>query len=140
MTYNLYQYDGEHTVLDKQLGTPEVRTGSFRGNYSIMTPMLTLNGSYSGQNYVEINGRYYFVTAVDQERTDLYTLSLRLDVLMTYKDKIKALPCVVRRNGVWSNTDMYDPDLGVLQRTQSYMQKIGSEFEYSTYKILVTVG
>lgn len=140
MTYNLYTYTGEHTVLDKQLGTPTVKTGSFRGDYSHMTPVLTLEGTYSGENYVEIGGRYYFVTAVDQERTDLYTLQLKKDVLMTYKDQIKALPCVVKRNGTWSNTDVYDPDLGVLQRTQSYMQKIGSEFEYSTYKILVTVG
>lgn len=140
MTYNVYTYNGEHTVMDKQLGTPTVKTGSFRGDFSIMTPSLTLEGAYDGENYVNIGDRYYFVVAVNQERTDLYTLSLRLDVLMTYKDKIKALPCVVRRNGVWSNTDMYDPDLGVLQRTQSYMQKIGSEFEYSTYKILVTVG
>lgn len=140
MTYNLYKYDGEHTVLDKQLGTPEVRTGTFRGNYSMMNPTLTLQGSYSGQNYVEINGIYYFVTAVDQERTDLFTLSLKKDVLMTYRDQIKALPCVVRRNGTWNNPDVYDPDLGVLQRTQSYMSKIGSDFEYSTYYVLVTVG
>ena len=140
MTYNLYTYNGEHTVLDKQLGTPEVRTGTFRGDYNIMSPTLTLNGSYSGQNYVEIAGRYYFVTAVNQERTDLFTLSLKKDVLMTYRDQIKAQPCVVRRNGTWSNPDVYDPELGVLSRTQSYMSKIGTEFSYSTYMVLVTVG
>lgn len=140
MTINLYTYAGEHTVLDKQLGTAEVRTGSFRGDYSIMTPSLTLEGSYFGQNYVEMGGRYYFVVAVNQERTDLYTLSLRLDVLMTYRDKIKQLPCVVKRNGSWSNTDVYDPDLGVLQRTQSYMSPVGNAFAYANRYVFVTVG
>ena len=140
MTFNMYRYDGEHSTLHKQLGTPTVHTGAFRGEFDIMNPTVSLSGSYAGENYAEINGRYYFVTSFVQERTDLYTLQLHEDVLMTHQADIDRMPCVVRRNGTWSNTDVYDPDLGVLQRTTSYMQKIGSDFSYSSYMVLVTVG
>lgn len=148
MTFNMYHYTGERTVLHKALPAPTVRTGSFRGEYDIMNPILSLQGSYDGSNYCEIAGRYYFIDGVNQERTGLVTLQLHIDVLMTYRDSIDGLQGVVGRNPAWNNANLPDPDWPRQQNTQGFCLPVGSPFDYTFDNdgdpydryILITVG
>lgn len=143
LNLKIYQYDGDHRVLDKQLPTPTTLTGVFRDSVDIMHPTVLVERSAVSGNYVYIDtpvDRYYYIDEITQDRTGLQLLHLREDVLMTYRDKIKKMPGVVRRNGSWSDPDLYDPDLQRKQNTQSYMSAVGSAFSYSSRYIFVTVG
>lgn len=148
MTFNMYHYTGERTVLHKQLSDPTVKTGSFRGEYDVLNPVLTLNGSYDGCNYCEIDGRYYFVDSINQERTGIFTLQLHIDVLMTYQAAIDSLPAIVGRSPAWNNANLPDPDWTRQQNTQAFCVPVGSPFTYMSdgdglaydRYILTTVG
>lgn len=143
ITIKIYQYDGDHRVLDKQLPAGIELTGTFREYIDIMKPSVLVERSAVTGNYVHIGSpinRYYYIDEITQDRTGLQVLHLREDVLMTHRDQIMQQPCVIRRNGAWSNTDLYDPDLQTLQRTQSYMSPLGSAFSYASRYIFVTVG
>lgn len=143
ITITIYQYDGEHRVLDKTLTNGTDLTGTFREYIDIMKPSVLVERTAVTGNYVYIGSpidRYYYIDDITQDRTGLQVLHLREDVLMTHRDQIKQQTCVVKRNGAWSNTDVYDPDLGVLQRTQSYMSPVGNAFGYANRYVFVTVG
>lgn len=109
-------------------------------------PVNDLEGSILVQsareayNYCKIGNKYYFIRSREKQTNGILRLYLREDVLMTHAASIKKSPGVVGRNAVWSDPDLYDPDLQRLQKTQSYMAKIGSAFSYSSDYILVTVG
>lgn len=63
---------------------------------SILNPVITLALSTIGaKNYAAVNysyvpdwGRYYFVDDITLENNGILTLTLSVDVLMSYKDKI----------------------------------------------------
>lgn len=132
MTFNMYKYTGERTVLHKTLSAPSTHTGSFRGEYDIMNPVLTLQGAYDGSNYCEIDGRYYFVESINQERSGLFTLQLHIDVLMTYQTGIDSLQAVVGRSPAWNNANLPDPDWERQQNTQAFCMPVGDAFSYMT--------
>lgn len=69
-------------------------TGDFNFNFSnglIASVVLELTPAQTNANYLKlVTGNdvyYYFVTAITQSNFDTYTLSLELDVLMTYQDE-----------------------------------------------------
>ena len=64
-----------------------------------MAPIICVkNTSIAGANYVHIPdlGRYYFIDKIEITRTQLLTIFLSLDVLMSYKEQIKKLEVIVR--------------------------------------------
>ena len=69
-------------------------TGDFNFNFSnglIASVTLELTPAQTNANYLKLvcgeDIYYYFVTGIKQDNFDTYTLSLELDVLMTYQDE-----------------------------------------------------
>lgn len=81
---NVRMIHGEHSILTPKIFIGNVDTlETFRGNYCKITAFGIT--------------RYYFITDIGSEKSFLY-ISLRLDVLMTYKDDILGSTQLVERN------------------------------------------
>ena len=113
MDITLYSCTAEPNRLDKTsfLTSKKAITGAVpRGDIGCMTPTITIEAVDSeivGANYCYISdwGRYYFITDIHCPVDGLFIISLRTDVLMSFKDNIKQLTGVVSRNR--DNYDLY---------------------------------
>lgn len=113
---NLYQNSAEVNRVDKtEYLTPAgVLSGALREECSIVSPSITFKQeSVPTFNYVyiEIFGRYYFVTGMTSVSKDLWRMSLSCDVLMTWKDDIRALTAIIARQETSYNPLLLDSDL-----------------------------
>lgn len=103
MTLTLYSNASEYASLDKELTQVISLTGTLREESSIIDPVLTVEGL--DQYITEINyayipefGRYYFITNIESVRTNLWRLSLHVDVLHTYAASIRENSAIIERN------------------------------------------
>lgn len=91
-TYRLPSSQGIPPIFDKY---PQFDiTGDYNFNFSnglIGTLTLELTPAQTNANYLRVkcgdDYYYYFITNISQDNCDTYTLSLELDVLMTYQDE-----------------------------------------------------
>lgn len=100
---NLYNNSSESNRVDKSSYLESVGTinGVLRDECNIIDPVINLelsNPPVFNYIYIPTFNRYYFVKEFDFVRTGLYRLKLHVDVLMSYKDAIKNLECLVTRN------------------------------------------
>lgn len=97
MQIDFYKYDGKSNVINKTLAaTPNAANGLLHGDFDVIQPQLIVR---TAQNevpfpynycYIPNFSRYYFVSDVeilDNQRT---LLTLKIDVLNTYKTAILA--------------------------------------------------
>lgn len=102
-TLNLYQLSGEKNLVDKTNVLTLVGTlnGTLRESSSVISPIITIEmDEVPNFNYVFIPNfnRYYFVTEITNVRNKLWNISLKVDVLMTYKDTIRSQSGIIARN------------------------------------------
>lgn len=99
----LYQFNGEKTLVDKtnKLTFISKLSGTLRESCSFISPIMTISLANAPTfNYVYIPNfnRYYFVTDITNVRNGLWNISLKVDVLMTYRVEISTQRCIVARN------------------------------------------
>lgn len=110
---NLYQNKAEINRLDKTDYLVSVGniSGYLREESSLIEPKLIIEyEDVPNFNYVYIAKfkRYYFVQEITSVRTRLFRITLKCDVLMSYKDKILNLNCYIARNEYEYNLDIQD--------------------------------
>lgn len=115
----LYRYTGENERLDKSsfLSQPIILSGSFRESVDRMSAECLIEyGDMHNINYIYIPefSRYYYVESDTIERNDIHRLSLRTDVLMTFKTEINNCVGIVSRNEHVYNTNLIDDQLRFL--------------------------
>ena len=109
----LYTFTGDDNLLDKtsRLSNPLKLTGYLRQETSIVNPTIVFEG-YNLKNYnycfIKKFNRYYFVKDIVSVRTNLWSLSMNCDVLMSYKDEIKELEALIARNENEYDLDIKD--------------------------------
>lgn len=113
---NLYQSSAEVNRVDKTNYLTGVGTlsGALREECSIMTPSITFKQTtVPSFNYVYIAafGRYYYVTDITSISKDIWRMSLSCDVLMTWKDDIRALTAIIARQENSFNPLLLDSEL-----------------------------
>lgn len=99
MEIKFYTTKSEFNRLEKTLENEITLEGNFKNEVDIMAPIICVkNTSIAGSNYVHIPdlGRYYFINKIEITRTQLLTVFLSLDVLMSYKEEIKKLEVILR--------------------------------------------
>ena len=109
----LYKNTAENNRVNKfdyltQVGEID---GYLREETSIVNPVIILEyENVVDFNYVYIStfNRYYFVTEIKSVRTNLWRISLKCDVLMTYRDTILNYECFVARNETDYNEKIED--------------------------------
>ena len=99
----LYNSTAEPNLLDKssKLGTGVTLSGNLRESTALLSPSLLVESStflYFNYCYIPDFNRYYFIQSIELHSKNLYRLNLNIDVLFTYKDKIKDLSGIVSRN------------------------------------------
>lgn len=88
-TANAYTLSKRHNSTLQPTGSGTAITLTLKGGCDILAPVFVLENS--GQptfNYIQFEGRYYFVTGVKSVRQDLWEVSTEVDVLGTYKSVI----------------------------------------------------
>lgn len=103
MTLTLYSNASEYAALDKELTQVISLTGTLREESSIIDPVLTVEGldeyiTEINYAYIPEFGRYYFITNIESVRTNLWRLSLHVDVLHTYAEGIRTNSAIIERN------------------------------------------
>ena len=144
MNITLYKTSSERHRLNKVLtnGISKNNVHILDGT-SITDPVVVigydvtlLTHSYA---YISDFGRYYFITNIDVLPGQEMRLSLHVDVLMTYKDQIKA--CKARITRSQSNFDKYISDSMIINKAQSKItqRKLGAGFT-SANKYYIMIG
>ena len=120
MEIKLYKTSSPRKKLVKDLTDGITLTGTLRGQSSIMSPSLQIQDTaVIGYNYCYIPdfGRWYYINGIDALRSNLYDLSLGIDVLMTYAAEIRKNYAIIDKvenfgvaynyinDGSWVNTN-----------------------------------
>ena len=129
-----FVYDGEPNRVNKTLQENEEYTGVLNVTFNVLTPVVrfrTRTPVSFNYVYIESLHRYYFVSELTQDG-DICTVHLRVDVLVSYKDKILATSAtLVKGNNVnkfiSNRNSVYDvrpktkkinfPNMGLLNET-----------------------
>ena len=113
--------------IDKELTTVITVTGTLRDGASILNPEVEIESALTesivgdiNYAYIEVFGRYYFVTDIKTEINGLWVVSMHVDVLMTYKDAIRQQNAVVARQEAIYN--MYLDDGWFMSYQNPYIQ------------------
>ena len=143
-TISLFKTASENNRVVKVLTDEKQLSGELRNQTSVLNPNIRIEtaDNISTYNYAYISefGRYYYITDIVSVRTNLWVVSLRCDVLMSYKDEIKTITGVIVRQENNPNKLLVDR----LERIQSnkeidilyYPDAFSKNLQY----ILVTAG
>ena len=92
MHLNLYNNQSEKNEINKQLSTLFDLEGTLREKTSILTPIIIVESSdfigIANYAYIPEFSRYYFIIDIQCIRHNLYEVSMKVDVLMSFKDDI----------------------------------------------------
>lgn len=97
MTIDLYVTDSDKRVLNKNLKNKKTLHGNLKNETSIINPTILIETNYVNSNYCYIKefSRYYYINNITSIRNNLWMIDCSVDVLMSNKDEIKYLPCLV---------------------------------------------
>jgi len=98
MQITMYKNFSDNNVISKTLGQPITLTGNLRNESNVINPNIRIevdNPALYNYAYIPEFGRYYYITDMRSIRTNLWELSMHVDVLMSFADAIRALPVIV---------------------------------------------
>ena len=105
--------------VTKNIQLVDTLSGSLRKSASVVDPSVTIaRESPTGFNYARIPDfdRYYFVTGIATQTTGLISVSMHVDVLMTYGADIRAAQAIVSRNEFQWNLYLDDGSFKAYQK------------------------
>lgn len=97
MNCTLYFNQSQENKLNKVLTDKGTRTILFLNSVDFLRPIITVKTLTADTNYcfIESLGRYYFIEDVRNLKNELFELSLKCDVLMTYKNDIEKSKAII---------------------------------------------
>lgn len=139
---NLYQNKAEINRIDKTdyLVSVGSISGYLREESSLIEPKLIIEyEEIPNFNYVYIAKfkRYYFVQEITSVRTRLFRITLKCDVLMSYKEKILNLNCYIARNEYEYNLDIQDELLPFEYQKEVYSARVETGVGFTNYTIAI---
>lgn len=146
MDIKLYHNSSPNNKVNKSLSSETVLSGSLRDESRVINPEVLIESSTPlSFNYVYIPSfhRYYYIRDIVAYRTNLWLLKLDVDVLMSYKEDILDLNCII------SDTEEYKGD-DYLSTSPSWISKVKAKTSILTFNgssllsdgayILITAG
>lgn len=145
MEIKLYKTSSPRKKLVKDLTDGITLTGTLRGQSSIMSPSLQIQGiAVIGYNYCYIPdfGRWYYINGIDALRANLFELSLGIDVLMTYAEAIRNNAAIVDKVQPQKGAMPYINDGSYVSTNKMYQTIINFSdgFNDNGEFILITAG
>jgi len=113
MIIKLYTTKSENNRLKKVLENEVELTGVLKNSSEVITPIIQIgvvDATVYNYVYIPSFSRYYYITEIKSDAMGLWTLSLKCDVLMTYKDEILSLDVIIGRNEKKMNTYLHDTE------------------------------
>lgn len=141
----LYQNDSEPEKVDKDLTAALTLAGSLRNTSEVINPsiLIAVNaGIVSGYNYayIPLFDRYYYITDMTSNREGLTTITMRVDVLMSWRTQIRANRAVInhqeRAGNVYLNDGTWFHDSRNFYNIKTFANGFNDTGEF----ILITAG
>lgn len=148
MLFKLYQTNSPNNKIDKDIRLITTYNIDLKNrpkdfnNFDIdfsgnRTQALNFNYAYLGGGY----NFYYFVKILPSSiGNQHYKLHLELDPLMTYKEQILNLDCIIKRNTSKYNLYVEDEELQTLKKTQIQTKSFNHTFVPYTSTVITLVG
>ena len=144
-TISLFKTASENNRVVKVLTDEKQLSGELRNQTSVLNPTIRIESAdnISGYNYCYISefGRYYYITDIVSVRTNCWVISLRCDVLMSYKNEIQSM------NAILNNTQetglsnyLASPNWVNLVKTKTDIKVFPSGLSEQGEFILITAG
>lgn len=109
MTITFYNNISEKNVIRKTINNPLSMSGTLRESTSVINPIITIEAPVTivGYNYCYIPdfSRYYYVVDVKSMRNNLWAVTLRVDVLMSFQNDILNTPAIIDHTTQQDTTD-----------------------------------
>ena len=144
-TISLFKTASENNRVVKVLTDEKQLSGELRNQTSVLNPTIRIESSdnISGYNYCYISefGRDYYITDIGSVRTNCWVVSLRCDVLMSYKDEIQSMN-VILNNTQETGLSNYlaSPNWVNLVKTKTDIKVFPSGLSEQGEFILITAG
>lgn len=144
-TISLFKTNSENNRVVKTLTDEKQLSGELRNQTSVLNPSIRIESAdnISAYNYAYISefGRYYYITDIVSVRTKCWVVSLRCDVLMSYKDEIRGLN-VILDNTQETGLSNYlaSPNWVNLVKTKTDIKVFPSGLSEQGEFILITAG
>lgn len=144
-TISLFKTASENNRVVKMLTDEKQLSGELRNQTSVLNPSIRIESAdnISTYNYAYIQefGRYYYITDIVSVRTNCWIVSLRCDVLMSYKDEIQGLN-VILNNTQETGLSNYlaSPNWVNLVKTKTDIKVFPSGLSEQGEFILITAG
>lgn len=139
-TIKLYVNNSERNVLSKNLSSETSVTISIKGSVSTKTPVIVLNGDYSGYNYMYFNGKYYYIYPTLSKGGITEITAEKVDALMTYNSVIRDHTAVIARNAYTYNKYLNDHAFRTYAYKQTKTLEFPSGFNKALSWVLVAIG
>ena len=147
MNIKLCSSASEVVAINKDISIIDDVSATIKGALSVENPVLILqykSDIQSNVNYVYIPeyNRYYFVTDIINLTGGRYELHCKVDVLMSFKNNILNLSCIVDKQSSKDNANMYLDDGSFVVQSKEFVDTINfpNGFNDNGEFILVTAG
>ena len=144
MNITFYKNSSEKEKIGKSLSSELTLSGNLRDECSITSPSILVEAtSLVDYNYCYIPEfkRYYFISDITSVRNNLWRVSLKCDVLESFKSDILNSSCIVKKQQNQSYSNNIDDG--------SYINRVDNFIEIANYQngfnadgefILLTAG
>ena len=144
MKIEFYKNSSEKNKIGKFLSSVLTLNGNLRDECSITSPSILVEAtSLVDYNYCYIPEfkRYYFISDITSVRNNLWRVSLKCDVLESFKSDILNLSCIVDKQQNQSYSNNID-DGSYVNRADSFVEIANYQngFNSSGEFILITAG
>lgn len=147
MNIKLCSSTSEIVAINKNISIIDDVSATIKGALSVENPVLILqykSDIQSNVNYVYIPeyNRYYFVTDIINLTGGRYEIHCKVDVLMSFKNDILNLSCIVDKQSSKDNANMYLDDGSFVVQSKEFVDTINFPrgFNDNGEFILITAG
>lgn len=144
MQIHIYHNNSENNAINKNIVGITSPDCVVKDPISMITPTVILNSfenmSYCNYAYIPSFNRYYFIDDIRPLTGSRVELSLRVDVLETYKDTLLALSAVLDKQEANGSPYYNDGSFNVLAREFLQSYNFPNGFNAEGEFILITCG
>ena len=129
ITIKFYNTPDENYVINKTKNDEITKSGTIKDDSSILTPTITIKKDLSlitkNYCYIEAFKRYYFITDILISGVEM-VVSLKVDVLESYKEAILSSTQVITRHESQFNKYLIDSQIPVSSKIGTQIKKFGT--------------
>ena len=145
MNIKIYHNYSANNKLNKNISLLIEKNVKLKNETNIIRPTIILTGDISNNmNYVYIPkfNRYYYIVDKKSINNEMFEIFLEVDVLMSFKEIILNLHCIIDKQQDLSNINKYYNDGSFIVSSKEFIKTINfpNGFNDNGEFILITAG